>query len=294
MKNRKHRILIVILMGMVLFSSSLALLMYSKQNKVQEVNETFIEVFTASKTLKKGSLIGGHDIVAIKVSKAYMPFTPLTQSEIISRYTSVDILAGEQFRKEKISLVKPQLRQTTQKEISTLKEVVTEEFDPTVANDMITLPLSLFRNIDNTLKKGDYIDILSIKNKNSKNKETSFETKYIAVHISIDSFVHQYQSVTSFVSLDDDEKIVMADSVVFEMNPRDIKNLLSLYYKAQELNTNRVHNINKTNSGHLWMVKCSKTLDASTQKKKKKMLADYVVPRRTRKNSSSVRISYEK
>ncbi len=294
MKNRKQRILIVILVGLVFFSSSLALLMYSKQNQAKETNETFIEVFASSKTLKQGVLIGANDISVIKVAKSNLSYTPLIQGEIIGRYTSVDILKGEQFRKEKISLVRIlAVKSSEDGKIIEAVKVQTEVLGPIVFKDTITLPLTLFKNIDNTLKKGDYIDILSIKGKHSKGKEVSFKTKYIALHVSINSFVRQYSSVDTFVSIDAEKKLLMADSVVFEMNPDDIKNLLSVYYKSQALNSNRVYNTSKSNIGHLWMVKCSETIDEKAQKKKKKMLADYVVPRRKRSNSSSVRISYE-
>ena len=294
MKNRKNRIVIVILVGLVFFSSSIALLMYAKQSKSKEVNEALIEVFASSKALKKGVMIGAHDIKSIKLSKSYMPFTPLTQSEIVGRYTSVDILAGEPFRKEKISLSKPSSVKKITKNKVVLQEEEVKELAPKVYNDTITVPLTLFKNIDNTLKKGDFIDIVSVKSKKPKNQETSYETKYIALHIPIDSFVSNYSSVKSFISQDEDEKIIKADSVVFKMDPDDVKNLLALYYRAQELNANRVHNTKKLNLGHLWMVKCSEVVDESAQKKKERMLVDYIVQKRRRKISSSVSISYEK
>jgi len=291
MKNRKNRIVIVILVGLVFFSSSIALLMYSKQSQTKEVNNLLIEVFASSKALKKGVLIGASDIKSIKLPKSYMAFTPLTQSEIIGRYTSVDILAGEPFRKEKISILKPK---APKKRVSrVVEEVEPKELAPKVYNDTITIPLTLFKNIDNTLKKGDFIDIVSIKSKKSKNTEISFETKYIALHIPIDSFVHNYSSVKTFISKDEDENLVAADSVVFKMDPDDIKNLLSLYYKAQELNANRVHNTKKANIGHLWMVKCSEVIDESAQKKKERMLVDYIVQKKRRKFTPRVSISYE-
>lgn len=294
MNNRKNRIIIVILVGLVFFSSSLALLMYAKQSDTKEAAQTLVAVYASSKTLKEGLLIGAHDIELVKLPKAYMPFTPLTQSEIIGRYTSVDILKGEPFRKEKISLVAPKPTQSKIKKAVAPAQIVKEELASRVYNDTITLPLSLFKNIDYTLKKGDFIDIVSIKIKKSKNKEMSFDTKYVALHIPIDSFIVKSASVNTFINQDTDNNTIMADSIVFKMDPDDIKNLLAIYYKTQELNTNRVHNANKANIGHLWMVKCSAVIDEKAQKKKEKMLADYKVLQKRRKVTPRLSIVYEK
>jgi hypothetical protein len=157
----------------------------------------------------------------------------------------------------------------------------------------------LFHNIDTTLQKGDYIDIVSLKEKKSKKGERDFDVKYVALRVPIHSFVSGttlMERYTQNVGEGKDAKTVYAKSVVLETSPKDIKNLLSLYYKTQKLNKERVYNTN--NSGHLWIVKCSEDANATIQAKKEKMLADYVPKyvkvKRKKRVKERVSISYEK
>ena len=293
MKNRQSRIIILILVGLVLFSSSLALLMYSKQTKSQENIDTTVTVYAASKRLNRGDLIRAKDVTKIRLSKSYLAFTPLTQSEIVGRYASVDIFVKEPFRKEKISISKP-LKENV------LSAVAVQESKPKIEEisqsnfDAISVPLSLFRNIDYSLKQGDYIDIVSIFSKKVKNSETEFKTKYIALRIEIDSFANKQRSMKTFTIKGEKDTLITADSVVLKMDPDNVKNFLAVYYRAQEINSNRVHNVKKDNSGHLWMIKCSDEIDVKAQTIKERMLADHiVVPKRKKRAPKGVSISYE-
>jgi hypothetical protein len=294
MKNRQTRIIIGILVGLVLFASSIALLMYTKQSGQAVESSNNIEVYVANQHLTQGHKITASDIVKAYLPSSYIPSAPLTPDEIIGRYTQVEIFAKEPLRKEKISLLQPTEEQPKTLESSAVKIQEMPAQKGLQMSDTVTVPLTLFQNIDTTLKTGDYIDIVSIIPSASRGKDMEFNTKYIALHVLINSFVSNAAKIDN-VTLTQEKKILRADSVVFEMSPSDIKNFLSTYYKTQELNANRVFNTSKTNNGHLWMVKCSDEVDEKSQKAKDRLMVDYVSTyKKVRaKAVEQVSISYE-
>lgn len=291
MKNRQTRIIMGILVGLVFFSSSIALLMYSKQNSLSKYVQGHVEVYVASKHLNKGDLINPKDIEKVSLPKSYLAFTPLTDSEIMGRYAKVEIFAKEPFRREKISITQPiEVKQIIAKQVL-VKTPDIEEIQY-VKRDTITVSLSMFKNIDSSLKKGDYIDIVSLKAKNTKSKNTEYSTKYVALKVKINSFISNMKKIKKY-TFNTSNGVGVADSVVFEMNPDEIKNFLSVYYTTQEFNAKRVFN-NKSNAGHLWMVKCSGVKDDKKDMIKKRMLIDHIqTVYKRRKAPAKVSISYE-
>jgi len=299
MKNRQTRIILLIMVGLVLFSSSLALLMYTKQKKAQESLEKQVDVFVAAKNLHEGDLIGADAMLKVKLPESYLNFKPLSPSEIMGRYATDDILSREPFRKEKISIKKPQKLILSSENNETNTSVVKQKEEKKYTSDTLTISLSLFKNIDTTLKKGDFIDIVSLKPKKAKNGSKDFAVKYVALHVPIYSFVNGTRLMENFsehVGEGKNATTLQAQSIILETSPKDIKNLLSLYYETQSLNKERVYNTN--NSGHLWIVKCAEDENATLQEKKKKMLVDYVPKyvkvKRRKKVKERVSISYEK
>jgi len=292
MKNRKMRLLVGILVGLVFFSSSLALLLYLKQGSSNSIEKTeSIGVYITTRTIKKGELLQARDISETILPRSYISETPLTAAEIIGRYALTDIFTKEPLRKEKLSLTQPLEEKNVEEEVYEPQVVESvSSFDEN--RDTMTVPLYVFKNIDETLKAGDYIDILTIVPKKSDSRE--FITKYVALHILINSFISHATKVDSIVSVNDKNEVSRASAVVFEILPGDIKNLLSSYYKTQQLNTKSVYNTARSNGGHLWMVKCTTSLDPAIQKFKSKMLIDHVtVYKRRKKAVHKVSISYE-
>jgi hypothetical protein len=291
MKNRQIRLIMGILVGLVLFSSSLAFLFYSKQDSKIHSNEKNVEMYIASRHLNRGDMIHASDVEKVYLPKSYLSVPPLTQSELMGRYAAVEIFAKEPLRKEKLSLVKPQEKQVKK---SIKKAEIVPEHKATQVNDTVTLSLNLFQNIDTSLKAGDYIDIVSVLPKSRKSKNMELETKYIALHVLINSFVSNTNKIETAIKKEG-KNIARADSVVFEMSPKEIKNFFSTYYKTQELNANRVFNTARTNKGHLWMVKCSDEDNQKVQKLKDRLMVDYVAVQHKRaKRVERVSISYEK
>jgi len=293
MRNRQTRIIIGILVTMVLFASSIALLMYSKQSNLSDYVEGHVEVYVTAKHLKKGTKISERDLTKAFLPKSYLAFTPLTQSEIVGRYAKVEIFAKEPLRKEKISATKPVEKKSIVLNSTLLKKKTSTVLKESIKHDTITVSLSLFKNIDTSLRKGDKIDILSVLEKRSKSSAGKYTTKYIALNVNVHAFLLNAKSVKKYMTKDKKGTYLKADSVVFEMSPDEIKNFLSIYYTTQELNSKRVFNTNG-NRGHLWMVKCSSQVNTQDEKIKKSMMVDrkQKVYKR-RKTVQKVSISYE-
>ncbi|MFT7860541.1 MAG: SAF domain-containing protein [Sulfurimonas sp.] len=292
MKNRQMKIVILILVGLVFFTTSLALLMYSKQEGADKQHNmpNMVEVYLSAKDIKRGELLGADSIKKGRLPKEYIDAAPLTASEIIGRYAKTDIFANEPIRKQKISLVKP--TEHKEKAVEATPQIKEPQVDEEL--DTIALPLSVFKNIDTSLKMGDKIDIVSVESKKD-GREMSFSAKYIALNVTIDAFVANGKRVKNYISSYVEGKAVYAQNIVLKISPKEIKNFLMLYYRTLALNKNRVYNTNN-NGGHLWIVKCSQQQDKKRQKTKEKMLADYVakVKHRVKRVSYEASISYEK
>jgi len=177
----------------------------------------------------------------------------------------------------------------------------------TTTNDTIAIPLSLFKNKDSSLRAGNFVDIVSIVPKQLKNRELSFTTKYIAIHVPINSFISQnvttssytrtitITSTTSAKKKVTTTKVIEADTIVLDMSPKDIKNFLALYYKSQALNDKRAYNT-QNYGGQLWIVNAATNVDKELQKQKEQLLLDRkkVIKKRVRKHVQTVSIAYEK
>jgi len=297
MKQKKTKIIIGVLLALVLFASSIALLMYSKQSKLNKYVETHVEVYISSHPLSKGDMIGADDIKISSLPKSYIGFTPLTKEEIIGRYVSVDMLGQEPMRPEKITQTKPSSKKIQKEQVSITN--VNQEIEK-VDGDTIAISMNVFRNLDTSLKKGDFIDIVSVKPKSTKRDNKEYVTKYIALHVEINSFILNSKSVQKLrvQKYDKDNKpngFDVADSIIIEMSPKNIKNFLNMYYTTLNMNANRV-NMTKANNGHLWMVKCASLKNSKIQKDKNSLMVDAkIYKKKVRKsNVDKVVISYEK
>lgn len=296
MKQKKMKIAIGIMLALILFTSSVALLLYSKQSDLSRYAQDQVEIYVTAKSLHKGEMITAEAVTMSSLPKSYITFTPLTEEEIIGRYARVDIFLNEPFRPEKLSLIKPETKSLAKKTAAVAEE---KEKVKLLSSDSISISLSVFKNLDHSLKEGDFIDIVSVYPKKSKKNEYMFTTKYIALHLRIRSFASNTKLINKMIMQSYDEKSKkvtrdVADTVILEMSPTDIKNFFPMYYRTQELNSQRVY-ATKENRGHLWMVRCSDTTDKKIQTEKKRMMVDAKrsVSRVRAKVRERVSISYE-
>jgi len=282
------------MVGLVLFSSSVALLLYLRQTTAKTSTQRLVEVYVAAKDLKKGDLFDAASITKAKLPQSYINFTPLTDTEIISRYATVPIYKGEPIRSQKISLTKPLEKTAAVKPVKSVKkqEPASQAKVQQINTDTLNISLSVFKNNNTLLKSGDYVDIVSAVPTTNK---SGFDTKYVALHVKINSFVSNGQMTKLQNSYNADTKqLVRAESVVLLMSPREIKNFLAIYYKTQVLNANRVYNTNNY-GGQLWMVKTPKTIDPKLQEEKKRLMIDRKkIVKKYKAHTQRVKISYEK
>lgn len=288
MREKKIKILVGILLTLVLFSSSAALLMFMKQDSSAMSSKESVRVYMASKALDGSKPISAEDISEIHMPKAELRFTPLSSSEIVGMYVQSDMLQGELFRAEKLALTQKALQTQPTQIAKESEEVLIESIQ-----DTLVLNLTLFQNMDTTLKAGDFIDIVSIMPTQEKNKEYEFKPQYIALHIPVVGINYETQ-----IQNEKDKKaaaISVAKSIVVGMKPEEIKSFLDLYYTAQNINAQRYYN--EQNRGHLWMVKCAKEGSAEATQAKKSMLihekAPQPSPKAAPKRQERVSIAYE-
>ncbi|WP_418640686.1 SAF domain-containing protein [Sulfurimonas sp. ST-27] len=297
MKNRKTRIIMGIMVGLVLFSSSVALLLYLKQGKTKEHKEAEVEVFVAAKNIHKGDVINADSLKKANLAKSYISFTPLTDTEIIGRYANVDIYKGEPIRPEKIVAIPPKTEQEAEAKKQKKKEKQVQpqktEAPQQVTKDTLSVALSLFRNQDTSLRSGDFVDIACAIPSANKKTPDRFYTKYVALHVKIDTFVINGNRQTKLLSYNEKQMLTKADTVIFQMAPKEIKNFLAYYYKTQALNSKRVYNLHNY-GGQLWMIKTPKEINVKLQKQKELLLVDKKMFKKQRKKHvQRVKISYE-
>jgi hypothetical protein len=301
MGQKKTKIFIGILLTLIMFASSLALVMYSKQNELKKQVESQVEVYVSAKDLKEGDSIGAKEIVLKKMPKSYIDFTPLTKEEILGRFAKVVIFANEPLRPEKITLTK--VVQEDKKEVATPKAKEEEPAVKRLSSDTVSLSLELFKNLDISLQKDDFIDIVSVSPSKKERDDYEFATTYVALHVKIHSFGSGTKEMQKTVHEEYDEKTKqsrrsVADTLILEMSPLEIKNFLAMYYKTQELNAQKVHST-KENRGHLWMVRCSSDANDTFAKEKEMLLLKEKINKLKVENNPkppivhAVKISYE-
>lgn len=270
MREKKTKILVGILLSLIVFTSSVAFLMYTKQSRISKNLEENVAVYVSAKDIKKGEMLGAQNMLLTHLPKNYVGAQALTQEEIMGRYAVADMLKNEPLRIEKLSLQKPQdeMLASFVSDINASSQK-TKELQ-TLGSDTLSIAMDLFQNIDTSLKQGDYIDIVSVMPTKDANSEYEFSTRYIALHVQIGSIVFP------FVETQDEKSklkpVSVPGSLVLHMEPNEIKNFLKLYYTVQNINNNRVYN--EQNKGHLWMIKCSDNSNEEIQNYKKDLILD--------------------
>jgi len=297
MREKKIKIFIGILLALITFASSVALIMYSKQSELNKQIENQVAVYVASRDIVAGEYIGAGDVVLGKLPKNYIGSSLLTKEEIISRYAKIDIFANEPFRPQKLTLQKPiEPKGIEPSGVETKENEILEQ----LSSDTISISLEVFKNLDASLKKGDLIDIVSVFPTKDKQGGYEFSAKYIALNLKISSFRKSAKEMQNITATTYDEttkknNTIIADTMILEISPLEIKNFLSMYYMAQELNSQRVYATTE-NRGHLWMVKCSDAQNKELQSDKNTLLLKEKVAKTkiaVPKEKERVKIFYE-
>ncbi len=298
MKKDRTRLLIGILMTLVLFSSFTGIWLYVKEKNLQANQKRFVHLFVLTKDIPQNHRITDEDIELKEYPADVVSWERLPKDKILHRYAKIPLYKGEPLLAKKLSL-KP----IAQKPLVAKKEVKKERKKPLVNDqnlssraDTIALPLQLFRNIDPTLKQGDLIDIVTIDPKKSPRSSEKFITKYVAIRVRVASFYFGTQRHDTVVLQRKEQPNVIADTINLEVTPKNVKNLLALYYTTAALNGRRAYN--DKNKGHLWLIKCAKNEDPKQIKEKERLLVDYKrAPTKRKyykkKKETPLRIDYE-
>lgn len=284
MKKKRDIIVVIGFVSLVIFAIIVTIILQIKKHDEHNESEKNIRAYVAVNNIALGQKITLDDIELRSLPQDYVGVQPLEMTDIVDHYASVEIMKSDLIRSEKLSFVSvhPQENANTLSDENTSKAYT--------AHDVISMPLSVFKNPDTTLKSGDFIDIVGMSV--FGDEKPQFATRYIALHVGISGFMKEGKKVNEITSVTVDEKTQAvtkgtADEILLDMSPRDIASFLSTYYRAQSLNNDRAHNANSLYQGHMWMIKCNPVMVASDDSMKRKMMGNYT-PKQHRTTPSTL------
>lgn len=283
--NKKRNILLGVgFLSLAIFAIIVTVMMYMIREQNSSDSEKNVAVYVAAKNIVTGQKITPDDIVLRSLPYDYVGAEPLSMTDIVDHYARVDIMKNDYLRFEKLSLKMPSMNES----IADIQKIAENNSSKEgVTHDVISIPLSVFKNPDTSLRVGEHIDIVGISEYGEEKHQ--FTTHYIALNLSVSGFMKDGKKVETIVSVTTDEKTqvstkVLADEILLDMSPKEIGRFLSLYYRSQELNNDRSHNTNNLYQGHIWMIKCNPAGSAE-EALKRKMMDGHVLLRNTKHNT---------
>jgi hypothetical protein len=290
-KQQKIKLLVIGLAALLVFTSMVALLMYTKQRDMRAVLEDRVGVFVAARELSAGERIGTDAVRLVKLPREYVGFKPPALADIVGRYAGDGILQNEPFRRAKLRERPLRPHMAAPVKTAAHKPPAASADAPVATLDLLSIPLNLFKNVDQNLKIGDRIDIVSVATKlpQGKNSVETFTPKYIALGVTVTGLAYRgtpQKQMVRRLAEGKETRTVTADAMTIDMGPKQITNFLAFYYKTQQLNKLRPYN--NDNQGHLWMVKCGTRHDSTLQSVKERLLAN-AEPRKRKAPSRPIR-----
>lgn len=272
MNKKRNTILGIGFVSLVIFSIIIMVIVQIKNDNHGSKADNRTRAYVAVKHIALGQKITLDDIELRSLPQDYVGSQPLDMTDIVDHYASVEIMKSDLIRSEKLSFVSVHPQAEVENTNGASDENATKVY---TAHDVISMPLSVFKNPDTTLKNGEYIDILGMSV--FGDEKPQFSTRYIALHVAVKGFLKEGKNVNEIVSVTVDEKTqavskVYADEILLDMPPRDIASFLSTYYRTQSLNNDRAHNVDSLYKGHMWMVKCNPVIVTADESMKRKMM----------------------
>ena len=179
MKFNKQLIIILVLGALLMSALGAALYFYQMHEKTVKDNNKKVKVYIAKEKIPKNKQIEKSDIKEHFITKQEVLNRPLNIKEILGKFVKTDIYKNEIFIKEKISDKFPE---DTHKKFIEFKE------------NSYNMSYRLFQNPNYTLKKGDFINIIT-SYQNTTNKLPGYQAKYIARNIKVLGFIEGGQPV---------------------------------------------------------------------------------------------------
>ncbi|MDD5717748.1 MAG: SAF domain-containing protein [Sulfuricurvum sp.] len=280
MNNKRTVVLSIGLLSLAIFAIIVMVMMYVKNEDATPSSENNVAAYVAAKEIRLGQKITQSDVELRSLPRDYIGQEPLSIADIVDHYARVGITKNDLIRPEKLTLqFQAQQEPTAEENVSAMDTSVSGNV---MQHDAISLPLNVFKNLDTTLRKDEYIDIVGISEYGEEKHQ--FATRYIGVHVLVGGFMKEGKKINEMVSVTVDEKTqatskVVADDIILNMSPQDISRFLSLYYRSQELNNDHSHNADNLYRGHIWMVKSKPIVSANENLIKFKMMNVNTVPR---------------
>jgi hypothetical protein len=249
--NKKRNLLIVIgSVSLIIFGIIVALMSYVQKSTAVPVETS--KGYIAIKDIDVGHKIDLEDIELRELPKSYVGTDTLEIKDVFGCYAQAKITKNDLIRADKLTVTAESIV-VSHNEQNTTMGIVENNL-----HDTISVPLSLFKNPDTTLHSGDQIDLIGISALGEEKPQ--FTTRYIALHVLVSGFMKEGKKLSEMSSVSTDAKTGVttsssADEIILDMGPIEISRMLSMYYRAQELNNNRVHNPHDSYQGHIWMVK---------------------------------------
>lgn len=237
MQINKQLIAIIILASLLFSAIGAALFFFKKNQQTQKAKNELVTIYIAKDDIPKDTLLTIENLAQTTIAKEYVLNTPLTEEEIIGKYTNEKIYKHEIFLKQKLDT---QIAKEEKKILDFKKSSYNMKFE-------------IFKNPNYALVQGEYINIISVYPEGTPDNRGRFENfavEYVASNIKVLGFIrngkHESLSITKqpvkkVVDKKTVEEIeeVKSDEVVLDI---DLDVLLKL-----------TENYNKGNQ--LWMVK---------------------------------------
>lgn len=233
MKFNKQIAIILVLGSLLLSAIGAAVYLYKENEKTKKHNEAMVTIYVAQTNLKRNTLILEKNIKSVLIAKKYLVAKPLLKKEILGSFTKIDMYKNEMFRQEKISK---------------------EKSDEIVKNlpfkySSYNVGFSLFKNPNLSLKKGDFIDLITVYPKNKDKDNMDYKLRFVAKNIKILGFMEKGQLVeNTFRQVKQKVKTKKkkekptyeqvtkySDEMVLDIKPALILALLDDYNKGKQL-----------------------------------------------------------
>jgi hypothetical protein len=233
MKLDKKIIIILALSSLLLSSIGGAFYLYTQNKKIIKQSNTLKVVYIANKNIAKNKKIAKEDIKSVQISAAYILTPPLLENEIVGKYTKEEIYQNDTFRKEKLS------------------NTIFEEEKKIIPfkHTSYNIAFKLFSNPNYSLKKGEYINIISVYPAENSKLNMDYAVQYIASNIKILGFLEQGEEMPMAFrvikrnlkdkkgkKLEEVEDVtVYADELLLDIDQNVIIKLIDDYNKGRQL-----------------------------------------------------------
>ncbi|MCK9162289.1 MAG: SAF domain-containing protein [Arcobacteraceae bacterium] len=234
MKLNKQIIIILVLGALLLSAVGSAYYFYMQNTKALATMSQKVKVFVLNKDVQAGHQILDEDLKVHTMTRSELLYTPLSEKEIVGKFTLVDMYTNEAIIKEKITSV-------------FLEKKV--EIKHSYKNNSYNMAYKLFENPNYTLQIGDIINIISIYPDQRAEETNAFSVQYVDKNIEVLGFVYDGVMVPTAISKQTITQVIDKKRVETELDAKADEILLDI---EDEVLLRLIEDYNK--GRQLWMV----------------------------------------